>query len=153
MLEYLAKLATVLQGLAIPIAIIFGLLQWTQQNDLAKAANSQQLVAQAADFNFKLIDSEQNIKAWYSFGHFTSPEPFQRERYRELLVQWLIFHENIYNQNKKGLLDDDVYKSWDADLRFTMSHHNISMLGESIEELFPSEYGKYLIQLTQKKSR
>ena len=150
LLDELVKWAQILQGIGIVAAVIFGLVQWKQQNNIAKAANSQSLAAQAADFNFKIVETDQNLKAWYSFGRFQKPEPYQLERYREFLTQWLILHENIFHQNQKGLLDDSVYKSWNADLEYTVRTHNFAMLNQPVEKLFPGLYGEHIRALQAK---
>jgi hypothetical protein len=64
-----------------------------------------------------------------------------------MLVQWLIFHENIYYQKKKKLLDREIYEGWRKDLEFTVKNHNLKVIGRRLEEVFPGEFGHHLKDL------
>ncbi|MCL6436666.1 MAG: hypothetical protein K6T90_21145 [Leptolyngbyaceae cyanobacterium HOT.MB2.61] len=50
-----------------------------------------------------------------------------RLHHREMRVQWLIFHEDIYYQWKQKLLDDEIYRSWLADLEDVVQKHNLEV--------------------------
>ncbi len=64
-----------------------------------------------------------------------------------MLTQWLIFHENIFYQRKKRLLDAETYNVWHEDLKFTVRNHNLDVISSKVEEVFPGEFGNYLAQL------
>ena len=49
-----------------------------------------------------------------------------QERYYELLTWWLILHENIYHQWKKGLMDEDIYGAWTRDLKRFLTTRDIT---------------------------
>ena len=145
------EMATIAQAIMIPIAAIAVLTQWSQQNSLARASNAQALAAQAAEFNYKLLENEKGLELWYAFGKQPSATAVDKLRYREFLVQWLIFHENVYQQHKAGLLDDNLYKSWDVDLRYVVKNHDIKSVGFPLDQFFPTPYGAYLQTLQNAK--
>lgn len=120
-----------LAGLVI-LSLILVLRQLRQNTELARAANAQALVEHAATLNTLLMQNAELAAIWYSAGKAPpdGPGKMVRERYREMLVQWLIFHENIFYQHQKELLDPVVYDSWSRDLRMTVKEHNLWQLPE-----------------------
>lgn len=139
----------VIQTLLLVLSAGLVVYQLRQANKLARAANAQSLVAHAGTLNTLLMENAELAAIWYAAGK-ASPEvagPMQRERYREMLVQWLIFHENIFHQNQLGLLDPAIYKAWDRDLAWTARDHDLSVLGEDILVFFPGDFGRHLVAL------
>lgn len=53
-----------------------------------------------------------------------------------------MFHENIFYQHEQGLLTDDVCRSWEVDLEYTLKHQNINALKSKVSDLFPGKFGK-----------
>lgn len=151
----------VIQAILLVVSAILVIWQLHQTVKLARAANAQSLVEHAGSFNALLIGNEELAAIWYRGGkHPRREEMVDRYRYREMLVQWLIFHENIYHQRQKRLLDPSIYRSWEFDLRYTVKNHDLSVLdGEMpsdadgaeidrrIKEFFPGDFGRHLISL------
>lgn len=136
------------QAVFVVISLIFVVYELRQNRELAKAANTQSLTEHAASFNSMLIQAGKLAELWYSFGkELNGASVSDRLRYREMLVQWLIFHENIYRQHKNGLLDEETYNSWLWDLKHTVKNHNLDVIAPSLEEIFPGDFGQHLAKL------
>jgi len=148
-----ADVSTVIQAIFVAISLIFILFQLRQGNKLARAANAQALAEQAAAFNALLYQDEKLAQLWYSGGKNLEDldKMVDKHRYRELIGQWLIFHENIYYQWRQGLLDKDIYDGWHNDLRFTVHRHNLSLITSNIEKYFPNKFGILITQLQSAK--
>jgi hypothetical protein len=147
-LTQFADLSTIIQGGVVVISLFFIMYQLWQATKLAKAANAQALAEQAATFNALLIQDREVASLWYSYGKDTEQlKGINRFRYRELLVQWLITHENIYYQHKQGLLDREIYTVWLNDLRETIENHNLDIVAKPITKIFPGAYGEHLGEL------
>ncbi len=142
----LANISTIAQAILVIVSLGFIWHQLRQSTKLAKAANSQALVEHAASFNAMLIQSSELAKLWYLFGQNIS-DAISVVRYRELLVQWLIFHENIYYQWRKGLLDSETYNSWLEDLKHTVSNHNLELVSKDVRKIFPGKFGNHILEL------
>lgn len=142
----LANISTIAQAILVIISLGFIWYQLRQSTKLAKAANSQALVEHAASFNAMLIESSELAKLWYLFGQNLS-DATSVVRYRELLVQWLIFHENIYYQWRKGLLDSETYNSWLEDLKHTVNNHNLELVSKDVRKIFPGKFGDHILEL------
>lgn len=148
-----ANLSTIGQFVLVSVSLFVIWYQLRQGVRLTKAANSQSLAEQAAAFNALLIQSSEVAKIWYTYGDERKLEAEElkglaaRERYKELLVQWLILHENIFYQNQRGLLDSDVYNSWASDLKSTVAKHNLGVIRTPLEELFCGDFGLDLASL------
>lgn len=142
----LANISTIAQAILVIISLAFIWYQLRQSTKLAKAANSQALVEHAASFNAMLIESSELAKLWYLFGQNIS-DATSVVRYRELLVQWLIFHENIYYQWRKGLLDSETYNSWLEDLKHTVKNHNLELVSKDVRKIFPGKFGDHILEI------
>jgi hypothetical protein len=146
-LQDLANIAQIAQ--AILVIISFGFI-WYQLREgvrLARAENARSLAEHAASFNSLLIEHSDLADLWYSYGKNLEADKPPHHQYREMLVQWLIFHENIYYQKKKKLLDREIYEGWRKDLEFTVKNHNLKVIGRRLEEVFPGEFGHHLKDL------
>jgi hypothetical protein len=131
LLDQLAQISTIVQAVLVILSLGLILLQLRQNAELAEAANAQALVEHAGSFNAPLIQSPELAQLWYSMGGDLQKET-DAQRYRELLVQWLIFHENIYYQRRKKLLDSDICNSWRGDLKATVQRHNIRQVSDFV---------------------
>ena len=111
-LNDLANISQIAQAAFVVVSFGFIWYELRQSKKLAKAANTQSLAEHAASFNSLLIQNEKLAELWYSYGDkLDGASQCDRLRYREMLVQWLIFHENIYYQHRIGLLDQEIYNS------------------------------------------
>lgn len=147
-LEQLAAISTIAQSILVVTSLVFIWFQLRQNTELTRAANVQSLVGHFTNFNALLVENPEVASLWYAKGkQLQKAEDFYR--YRELLVLWLIFHENVYYQYAKRLLDRQIYQSWHIDLRDTVREHNLSVLGIDLAQLFPGEYGQHLLSLRQ----
>lgn len=148
-LEQWAYLSTIGQFVLILASVIVISFQLRLGSKLAKAANGQSLAAQACSFNALLIQDADVARIWYSHGRGLDDPTFEglaaTERYRELLVQWLILHEHVFYEKK--LLDRDLYDSWDADLKETVNKHALNLVADPISSIFQGEFGKHLLEL------
>jgi hypothetical protein len=145
-LNELASWSTIIQTVFVVISLIFIWRQLRQSTELAKASNVQALVEQAGSFNSMLIQDKEIAQLWYSHGKkFKSVSDTQR--YRELMVQWLIFHENVYYQYNNGLLDRRLYQAWREELKYFVHVQNLGVVTNDFELFFPNGFGKHIIEL------
>ena len=125
-------------------------IQWRQANALAKAEHLRAISEHAANFNFTICGSETLSDVWFSYGRPAEATPARRHQYRSLLLQWLIFHENIFFQHENGLLDDAIYRSWDRDLEENLPRHDLDALGMPIEAMFRTSFGRHLKEIVER---
>jgi hypothetical protein len=153
-LEGWAYAATIGQFVLVAISLFAIWYQLPQTTMLSRAANSQALAEHAGSFNSLLIQDSEVARIWYSYGQGLDREEFEAiaaiERYREMLVQWLIIHENIFYQNRERLLDRGIYESWCRDLERTVKQHNLRVFDSKLDELFSNQFGEYLVKLQTK---
>ncbi len=147
-LEQAAQAALVVQAVLVFVSLGFIWIQLRQNAEIAKAANAQSLVQHAMTFTSTLLQDPDLARLWCNHGVSLADES-SVDRYREMLVQWLIFHENIFHQHKKRLLDESIYKSWREDLKYTVKHHKLEVISKNIEAFFPEGFGHHLVALRQ----
>ncbi len=148
--EVLAQYAVIGEALAIVVAMLSAGVQWRQANALAKAEHLRAISEHAANFNFTIAGSETLSDVWFSYGRPSEATPLRRQQYRTLLIQWLIFHENLFVQHEHGLLDDDIYGSWDLDLQENLARHDLDALGMPVEAMFRTSFGRHLKEIVER---
>ncbi|MBZ8183311.1 hypothetical protein [Oscillatoria salina] len=105
-LQDLANISQIAQAVLVVVSLGFIWYQLREGVRLAKSENARSLAEQAGAFNSLLIQNADLAELWYSYGRKLEQDgEIDRLRYREMLVQWLIFHEYIYYQWKQKLLD------------------------------------------------
>jgi len=149
-LDAWANISTIVQGFVVVVSIGFILYQLRQTAQLARAANVQSLTEQAAAFNSLLFEYPELAELWYSFGKDIEQAGIADFlRYREMLVQWLIMHQNIYYQWRRGLLESAIYDGWRHDLETTMRDHNVAVVDTDLRHFFPGEFGEHLMDISR----
>ena len=141
-----ADVSTIAQAILVTLSLFVIFYQLREGAKLARAANVQALTEQAATFNAFLYENEDLSNIWYSYGQNLESN-IKRQRYREMIVQWLIFHQNIHYQLSKGLLDKEVYEPWLNDLESTIRKHNVDVASPDLQAFFPGAFGQHLTNL------
>lgn len=116
--ETAAYIATIFQGILLPVSLAFVWYQLRTQSRLTQAANTQSLVELSSPFNLLLIQDRDFARLWiHGPREFATMDEVDQFRFRNLITWWMIFHENIYYQWEKKLIDETTYRAWDSDLR------------------------------------
>gem|GEM_PF-4763263 len=147
-LDSLSKYASILEAVGILVAMGSISVQWAQENRLAKAENAQAVAEQAAEFHYKIIESDTLTDIWYSFRKKPGMTPTQRSQYRALLEQYLILQENAFIQHDSGLLDERLYRSLESDLKTALANHDLKVLGNDFDRIYTQEFVEHMKQLT-----
>jgi len=147
-----SAIATIVQGIVVIASLIFIWLQIQLQTNLAKAANTQALVALASPMNLELVKDPQMAKFWVEGAEgFENYNDVDKYRYKSLLIWWLILHENVFYQKQNGLLDDTIYSSWDYDLKDFVERQNLQLHWPRMKAYFQKDFSEHIGKLIQDK--
>ena len=150
-LDMLANAATVVEAAFVVISVFFIWREIRQSNKLTKAANVQALTELSSPFNMQLIQDRQMAEFWYKgASQFDKMDEIDQRRYMELLIWWLILHENVYYQYAKGLIDKDFYAGWSYDLEKFVKLQNLGRHWESMRISYQAEFAEHVSELIQK---
>lgn len=153
-LQDLANFSQVIQVILVVVSLGFIWYQLREGVRLAKSENARSLAEQAEAFNSLIIQNADLAELWYSYGQkLDEGNDTDRLRYREMLVQNLVFHEYVYYQWKRNLLDDELYRSWLSYLEHIVQRHNFDVISSGIQNIFPGDFGRHLSQLRAKVRR
>ncbi len=149
----LGNIAIIVQALLVIASIYFIWRQLRESTRLARAANAQALVTIASQFYLPVMQDPDVARIWQQgLIDWKKLNEIDKFRFRHMLIWWLIFHENIYFQWKKELIDDDAYKTWSSDFEKFFVTPNLKQLWGNILNTtsFQISFVDYLHQLTQK---
>ena len=152
--ERLSAVATLVQAIVVVISLILIKCQLQQQTDLAKAANIQELAAAAIPLNMEEVKSPElmrlTLEGQQQFKPEAQPtaEQIKKQQYRVFLSTWLIFSENIYYQNERGLIDPDMYVAWDNGLKDFLKQYDVkSSWDESMKNSYHKSFREHVDKL------
>ena len=128
-LQDLANISQTGQTVLVIVSLGFIWHQLKEGVRLAKSENARSLAEQAEAFNSLSVQNADLAKLGYSYGQMLENwNEVDRLRYREMLLQRLIFHEYVYYQRKHKLLDDEIYHSLSAYLERIVQQHSFDIV-------------------------
>ena len=156
-----AAIATIVQTIAVIISLYFiwrqlqqQTQQMEQQTELTKIANTQELVNLSSPFNLELIKDPAVAALWVSGSKdYENFDRVKKYQYKSLLIWWLLLHENIFYQNQKSLLDENIYASWDYDLRNFVRNQPLEPRWAELKDAFQSEFRNYVSSVIEESTR
>ena len=154
-LSDLANLATIVQGIFVIVSISFVWYQLRENTRLTKAANTQKFVELSSSFNMQLIQDRDMAKLWFQGAkEWDTMDEIDKGQYRELVVWWLLLHENIYHQWTKKLLDKETYMAWANDLKDFVSAQKLDQrlvqMKVNLEPSFAEHISQLMVEQTKK---
>lgn len=146
--EEFAAYAQIFESAVVAISVVAILMQLRQSVKLAKSANTQSLVSLVSPFNMGLIQDPMMAEYWQDGAELYQSKhrmnKVQRYQYKMMLMWWLVFHENVYYQNKQGLLEPTVYEGWRADLRDFLVRQHMYLHWPEMKQIFQYEFSNHI---------
>jgi len=141
-LQILLSILTILQGIFFLVSVVFIWVQIRQANRFTRAAHTQSLIEISAPFLIQLSQDRKLAELWGNGTKtYESLDEVDRFRYEQLLVWWLIHHENIYYQYHEGLVDEKLYQGWKVELREFIRAKGIGLFWEKgLKRYFRTEF-------------
>jgi hypothetical protein len=145
-----ANIASVIEAIVVLVSLYFIWRQLRQQTELTKIANTQNLVELSSPFNLQLIQDRNMAELWVEGAQeFGTYDEIKKYQYNSLLVWWLILHENIFYQKKRGLLDKEIYASWDYDLKVFVKKQQLHERWWMLKDAFQSDFSDYVVKVIE----
>jgi hypothetical protein len=134
-------LASIGGSIALIVSVWLLILEVRTNNRLARAANAQAMV----ELSGPLYLSQVQDRSLAEFcdrctRDYQSLDEVDRQRYRNWLIWWLIFHENVFYQRRQSLLDDRAFRPWSRDLQLFIEQQNLAQHWGELKHLFQDEF-------------
>jgi hypothetical protein len=153
-LSDLASLAIIVQGAFFVVSIILVWYQLRENTKLVRTSNTQKLAELSSPFLLELAKSREMSKLWRQGTEDIGVlDDVDRERYFNLLVWYLIMHENIYHQWSKHLIDSDTYVSWTRDLEFYVQRQRVEQYWDRLSEFFEASFAAHVADIILRQSK
>ena len=142
MLEKVATFASIAESLFVVVSVVLIVVQLRKQTELARAANAQSMFELSSPFNLGLIQDRDFARLWVQ-GPDTA-NPIDVFRYESLITWWLLLHENIFFQWKRGLLDDEAYLPWEKDILDFLGHPKVRCVWPRIRKFYQTGFVNHI---------
>ncbi len=143
-----ANIATVVEAIAVSVSLIFIAWQLKLQTHITKFSNVQTLVELSSPIMLLIIENPTVAKLWYTgkqnYDQFT---PTEQAQYRHMLVWWLTYYENIFQQKRSGLMDDLMYEAWLNDIKSFVKLRAVARHWGSLEHLYEYKFRTHISNL------
>ena len=152
------KASTVVTCLQLVVVITSVLLirsQLRQQVDLNRFGNTQSLVGLVTPLDLRSTDPEI-ARLWVTGDEAIdriaddTERRAKRHQYRQLVANYLVFYENVYSQYKNGVLDQEIYDGWMADLASFICEHKIARYWNGEREFYRTDFRNNVDKLIAK---
>jgi hypothetical protein len=149
--NWITAVSSLIAALALVATVIILIREVRETNRLARASNAQTLVDISGPFYLSLMQDRQLAELYArSAREFDSLDAIDRQRYRSLLIWWLIFYENIFYQRRLGLLDKHTFRPWWRDLTLFLTEHNLARHWPGLHDLFQEEFASKVTEILKK---
>lgn len=138
----IAAIAAIIESLFVVVSVILIVVQLRKQTELARAANSQSSFELSSPFNLELIRDRDFARLWLQGPDIS--DPIDVFRHESLTTWWLLLHENIYFQWKRGLLDDEAYLPWEKDLLDFVDRVNLRRIWPKIRDFYQGGFASHV---------
>lgn len=147
-----ANIASVIEAVVVTVSLAVVAYQIRQQTHLTRAANTSNLFQMSSEFNLQLVQDPNLAEMWLAASESvlvpsTPEERIEEFRRRNLVMWWLMLHENIYHQHRSGFLQPEVFDAWKADLQSVISKPGVEGRFDEIAAFLTSEFAKYVRKL------
>jgi hypothetical protein len=139
------KIASIAESIFVIISVLLIVIQLRKQTELARAANSQKAFELSSPFNLELIRDRDFARLWLK-GPDASDE-LDQFRHETLLIWWLLLHENIYYQWKRGLLEKEAYLAWEQDLRDFVERTRLAQVWPTIQKFYQKTFAVHVSEI------
>jgi hypothetical protein len=144
-LKDLVDISSVLGSLALVVSMLLLFRELRETNRLTRAANTQAMVDLSSPFYTSLFQDRQLAELFNQGARdFDSLDGVDQFRYKQMLIWWLIFHENVFYQRCQGLLDRHTFKPWARDLKLFVHRQNLERHWPELKGLLQDKFAAYV---------
>jgi hypothetical protein len=154
MFDAIVGVSQVAGSLALVASVLLLFRELRETNRLTRAANAQAMVGLSAPFYMALMQDRPLAELFTrSPRDFARLDDVDRYRYRNMLIWWLIFHENVFYQHRQGLLDSHTFKPWARDLEAFLARQDLASHWDELKGLFQDEFAGFVSDLLAEPKR
>ena len=153
-LNDLASIAIILQGILFIVSIGLVWYQLRENTRLVKASNTQKIAELSSPFNLLLAQDRALTELWMQGAQrLDELDQIDRARYFNLLLWWLMQHENIFHQWRKKLVDEDTFISWTRDLEYLIRSQKLEDHWPRLTDYFEASFSKHVATIIVRQAK
>jgi hypothetical protein len=133
-------ISTSISAFAVVITVIYIAKQIRLNTKAIKAQTYQSIVNSVLEIDKILVQNENILKIWIKGRHkLNSLSNKQKQQFFTLMVMFFHNFENLYFQNKKSLVESQLFHSWQS--------FGIRVSQEKGGQFWLNKYGKYFLSV------
>ena len=153
-LSDLASVAIIIQGFLFIVSIGLVWYQLRENTKLVRTSNTQKLVELFTPFNLQLAQDRSLSQLWrQGTQNFDELDDIDKDRYFNLLNCWLMFHENIYHQWRKKLIEEDTFDSWTRGLEYFARRQQLGNLWPQMSIYYESSFAEHVTAIILRQTK
>lgn len=153
-LNDLASIAIILQGILFIVSIGLVWYQLRENTRLVKASNTQKIAELSSPFNLLLAQDRELTELWMQGAErLDELDQIDRARYFNMLLWWIMQHENIYHQWRKKLVDEDTFISWTRDLEYLARSQKLDNHWPRLSSYFETSFSKHVAAIIARQAK
>lgn len=153
-LSDLASIAIILQGILFIVSIGLVWYQLRENTRLVKASNTQKIAELSSPFNLLLAQDRALTELWMQGAErLDELDQIDRARYFNMLLWWIMQHENIYHQWRKKLVDEDTFISWTRDLEYLARSQKLENHWSRLSSYFETSFSEHVAAIIVRQAK
>lgn len=148
----LSDILSIIQVTGLILTLLLVAIQLRNTNRIAESASYNTLTQIFTTFLNGMVVDKQLSNLWYDKGRYRPGELTTEEKNQFFILcsQYFGFHENLYIQNKRGVLPKEFYDGWQEDLKKNLHLPGFIFYWEDEGEEFTSSFRKFVDQHREK---
>jgi hypothetical protein len=141
-LDDLNKVAGIVESIAVVASVIYVAIQIKKNTTAVKSSTYQNIVSGVAGMEARLSDDAELARI-FRIGSENDDElnPDERVRFHEFISSFFNFYENLYYQYQKGLIEEEMWKGWEENLRVYMKKPGFKAWWDVWGHVFSKSFG------------
>ena len=112
-LEQIASIAEIVSGVAVIISLVYLAIQIRTSTEAEKSSTYQAIVSDFGALNNTMASTPELSHLFVqAMENYHQLSPDQKARISQLFFQCFHYFENMFYQNQKGYLDEEVWTGW-----------------------------------------
>lgn len=143
--DIIQSVTSIIQTIAVVISLFYVSRQIGDGAKAVKSQTYQSIISAYAEIESRISQNTETAKIYYTGRHH--PEKLTQEEeiiFEQLMCSIFNFFENLYYQNKNGLLENHLWAGWCNLMRVRLAEIGVKEYWDKSEYLYSKDFCEYV---------